>query len=188
MKSLTSRLHLSNQTVFTSKEIALLWSESNPNNLKNKINYYVKSGVLRSLRRGLYALVGKDYLPFEVANRIFSPSYISLHTVLAAEGVVFQYDSRIYSLTYQTRDLTIDNQGYIFRKISDDILSNPNGLINKETYWMATKERAFLDSLYLNGEMYFDHLNNINWDTCGKLLPVYHNQALNKRFEKYAQH
>jgi hypothetical protein len=188
MKSLTSRLHLSNQTVFTSKEITLLWEETNPNNLKNKINYYVKSGVLKSLRRGLYALVGKNYLPFEVANRIYSPSYISLHTILATEGVVFQYDSRIYSLSYQSRDLTVDGQGFIFRKINNSILTNPKGLINTGTYWIATKERAFLDSIYLDGEMYFDHLGTINWDICRELLPIYHNQALNNRFEKYARH
>jgi len=146
MKNLTSRLHLSNQAVFTSKEIALFWDEPNPNNLKNKINYYIRTGTLRSLRRGLYVLAGKSYSPFEVANRIYAPSYVSLETVLAQEGVIFQFDERIYSLTYQTRELIVDGKKYIYRKISNDILTNPIGLKSWGSYWMASKERAFLDS------------------------------------------
>ena len=188
MKNLTSRLHLANQTVFTSKEMALFWSESNPNNLKNKISYYVKSGVLKSLRRGIYVLVGKPYLAYEVANRIYSPSYVSLETVLAQEGVVFQYDSRIYSLTYQSREIEIENQKFVYRKIGNGILTNPQGLKNMGSYWIATKERAFLDSLYLNGQPHFDHLDNMDWDLCRRLLPIYSNNSLNKRFETYVRH
>jgi hypothetical protein len=187
MKSLTSILHLADQTVFTSKEIALLWRESNPDNLKNKINYYVKSGVLKSLRRGIYTLMDKTYPVFEVANRIYSPSYVSLETVLAMEGIIFQYDSSVYSISYQTREQIVENQKYCYRKINTEILTNPMGLNNMGSYWIATTERAFLDSLYLNGQPHFDHLDNIDWRKCREILPIYHNQSLNKRFETYAK-
>lgn len=187
MKNPTSKLHLSNQGVFTSKEIALLWQEPNPNNLKNKINYYVKSGVLHSLRRGIYSLTGKNYLPYELANRIYSPSYVSLETVLALEGIIFQHDTRIFSVTYQSRETIVESNTYIYRKISNDILTNPLGLKNIGSYWIATKERAFLDSLYLNGRPYFDHLDSMDWDLCRQMLPIYHNMSLNKRFETYVK-
>jgi len=186
MKSLTSRLYLSNQTVFTTQEIALFWQESHADNLKSKINYYCTSGVLKRLRRGLYALAEKPYDRHEVANRIFIPSYISLETVLAAEGLIFQYDTTIYSISYQTRQVTIDNQTYNYRRVASDILTNPMGLIHNGATTIASKERAFLDLLYLSGAPHIDRTNGLDWNICRNLLPMYHNTALNKRFAQYA--
>src|SRR3989344_3250302 len=90
MKSLTFSLYSSRKTVFTAQEISILLKETSMNNLKAKINYFVKKGILIALKRGLYAKNnGFDIL--EAANKILTPSYISLETVLLKEGINFQY-------------------------------------------------------------------------------------------------
>jgi len=70
-------------------------AENNPDNLKAKIAYYVKQGVLIRLTRGVFAK-NKDYNPKELATSIYTPSYISFETVLREAGVIFQhYDTII---------------------------------------------------------------------------------------------
>lgn len=187
MKNLTSSLYLADQTVFTTAEIGLVWQESNPENLKSKINYYCKTGLLTRVRRGIFTLFGREYRPLELANRIFVPSYISLETVLTKAGVIFQYDSRIYSVSYQTREVEVGKEKYIYRCVSPSILTNPIGIENVGNYTVASKERAFLDSLYLNGKQYFDHLDKMDWDLCRQILPIYQNLRLEKLFETYAK-
>lgn len=49
-------------TVFSFKDILLLWRELDRNNAKFRLNYYVKQGLLYPIRRGLYAKTG-DYCP-----------------------------------------------------------------------------------------------------------------------------
>lgn len=187
MKNLTSRLYLSGQTVFTTKEIALLWQENNSQNLKSKIHYYCDTKILKKLRRGIYALAGRDYVAYELAGRIYTPSYISTETVLAQEGVNFQYYKGIFSVTYQTREVIIENQIYTYRTLAGSILTNPLGLINRGSYWIASKERAFLDTMYLFGSIHFDHLHTMDWNLCRRILPIYHNKSLVKKFKTYAR-
>ena len=44
----------SKKTVFTFKDVVLLWGESDVNFVKKKINRYVKAGKLNAIRRGIY--------------------------------------------------------------------------------------------------------------------------------------
>lgn len=187
MKNLTSRLYLSEKSIFRLEEISLLWQENNPDRLKSKINYYVKSGILKSLRRGVYALANKQYDPFEVAVRIYNPSYISLETVLNQEGIIFQHYNDISVVSYLTREIEIEDYKFSYHKINLNILTNPLGINTSGTYSIASKERAFLDTLYLSGQPYFDNLEILDWDLCRKILPIYNNKSLNKRFYQYAK-
>jgi len=50
-------------------------------------------------RRGIYAK-DKNYDRLELANRIYTPSYISLETVLSREGIVFLLASGILLLLH----------------------------------------------------------------------------------------
>ena len=116
MKNLTYSLLSSKQTVFTAPEIAIILRETNMDLVKSKIHYYVKSGELISPRRGIYAKE-KDYSNYELAARIYSPSYISLETVLLKEGVIFQHQENITLISYQTRTVEIGRKKFAFRKV-----------------------------------------------------------------------
>ena len=60
------------KTVFTLKDIALLWEEPVLDAARVRLNYYVNKGDLYRIRKGLYAK-SENYDKFELATRIFNP-------------------------------------------------------------------------------------------------------------------
>ncbi|MBN1273167.1 MAG: hypothetical protein JXB26_12950 [Candidatus Aminicenantes bacterium] len=173
-------------TVFTFKDILLSSNETNPALLKRRIHYYVKNKELYPIRKGIYAK-DKNYDRLELANKIYTPSYISLETVLSREGIVFQHYDQIFVVSYLTREITCDGQKYVFRKIKNRILSNSLGIEKKDNYFIASRERAFLDIIYLNKDYYFDNLSSIDWDRCFEMLSIYKNKAMEKRMNSYRE-
>lgn len=165
------------KTVFNIQDIAILWQGSNTDAARVRLSYYVKNGDLYRIRRGLYAK-NKQYSQLELATRIFTPSYISFETVLAKEGLIFQYQNKITNTSYLTREIIIDGQTYSYRKIKDTILTNSIGVEHLNETSVATKERAFLDTLYTNIDYHFDNLRSLDWNMVFKMLPIYDNQRM----------
>lgn len=178
------QLFRTKNTILTFKDISLIWGETDSNLVKSRINYHVKNKNLYQIRRGIYSK-DKDYNKFELASKIFTPSYISLETVLYKEGIIFQFYKNIHAVSYLNREIICGKQKYTYKKIKDSILNDPEGLEDKETYFMASKERAFLDILYLYKESYFDNLKSINWDFCFELAKIYENKSLIKRMNTH---
>ena len=174
----------SSNTVFTFKELALLWKETDFNLIKKRVYRYMKMGRLYPIRKGIYAK-DKNYDKLELANKIYTPAYISLETVLAREGVVFQHYDRIFVVSYLSREIVCDGQTYVFRRMKDIILSNSTNINERDSYYIASKERAFLDTIYLNKNFHFDNLSSINWDVCFDMVSIYDNEAMLKRLNSY---
>lgn len=174
------RLYKSQNTIFTAKDIALLWRETNLDILKSRINYYIKTKKLTPVRRGIYAK-DENYDKLELATNIYTPSYISLETILQREGMIFQYYQTIFVASYLSRELEIKNQKYAFKKIKNEILINSTGVDKKNNYFEASKERAFLDTLYLYRDYHFDNLKPLDWDMAFEILPIYGNKRMLKR-------
>ena len=181
------KLFKSKSTVLTLKEISLIWQDTNINNTKSRVNYFVQSGKLFSPRKGIY-VKSNDYDRFELATKLYSPSYISLETVLQREGIIFQYYENIFIISYLSREISCNKERYVYKKIKNQVLLNPLGIENKENYFIATKERAFLDAIYLYKDYYFDNLNKINWELCYQIASIYKNKKLVKKLEMYRKH
>lgn len=174
------------QTVFTLKEISLLFPEIDYVDLKSKVSYFVKVGKLRSIRRGIY--VKEGYNQLELANKIYTPSYISFETVLQQENVVFQFYETIFVASYLSRDLLVDGHKISYRQIGERAFSNRAGIEEKDGYFIASKERAFLDAVFLYKDYYFDNLGGLDWEKVFGLLPLYESKALDKRVKNYYKH
>lgn len=169
------------KTVYTFKELSML-SDKDPNNIARNISYAISNQNLHHIRKGLYA-INKNYDKFEMATKIYKPAYISFETVLQAEGVIFQNYSSITIASYKTTDIVSDNQKLKFRKLKDSVLFNTEGLIKKNSYYVASKERAILDILYQNKSYYFDNLRGVNWENAFELVKIYKNKNLEKRLQ-----
>lgn len=178
------KIYRDKRTVFTLQEIALLTDEPDFNRLKQRIHYFVDKGKLRNIRRGIYA---KDnYSPEELACKIYTPSYISLEYVLQKSGIIFQYSSQITNVSYLSRILNSDGHELKYRKIKNDVLYNTAGINRHETGTnIASPERAFLDTLYLDSEIYLDSAHSLKEETVYNLLPVYNCKQLNKRVANF---
>jgi len=179
-----SKILRTKNTVFTFKDISLLWRETDANLVKRRISHYVKTGKLYSIRRGIYAK-DKNYDQLELATKIYTPSYISFETVLAKAGIIFQYYEQIFIASYLSREITIDDERYTYKKIKDSILTNNLGIEIKDSYSLASPERAFLDTLYLHKDYHFDNLSSLNWKKVFELLPVYNSKTIEKKVQQY---
>lgn len=185
-KSLILDIYSSPNTIFSVRDISLLWRESNIDLVKKRIYRFVKSGKLYPVRKGLYAK-NKDYDKYELATKIYTPSYISFETVLAMAGVIFQYYGQIFVASYLAREITVDKQKYSYRKIKDSILTDDTGIESKGNYAIATPERAFLDVIYLEKDYYFDNPSSLDWDKVNEILPIYSNKRMEKEIKKYQE-
>jgi len=172
------------QTIFSSKDVALMWREENENIIKNRLNKYVKSGKLFKIRRGLFAK-NKNYNRYELATRINTPSYISFETVLGSSGITFQYYGNIFVASYIKREMEVDGQRIEFVRMKDYVLSNTLGIENSDGYARATKERAYLDRIYVSKKYYFDNLSSLDWEKVFEILPIYHNKRMERTVKKY---
>ena len=186
MDNLIAKLYKSPKTVLNIKDLALVWGQTNPDNLKSKLSYYVKTKVLIRLSRGIFAK-DENYNPKELATSIYVPSYISFETVLREAGMIFQYYETIFVASKWPKNLKVDKYDFTFRKLKDKVLFNSSGVINDGGFSVATPERAFLDTIYLYPKYYFDNLSGINWKKCFELVKIYGNKQLIKRLNKYFQ-
>ena len=173
----------SKKTVFSFKDIVLLWGDSG-NAARVRVNYYLKNSDLCRIRQGLYAK-DKNYDKFELATRIFTPAYVSFETVLGQAGITFQYYNQIFIASYLTRNIICEGQIYSFKKLKNAVLINKAGLENKGEYLTASKERAFLDTIYINKDYHFDNLSILDWDKVFEILPIYSNQRMAKKVKEF---
>ena len=172
------------RTIFSTKDVALLWGEEREDTVSIRLNKYVRSGKLMRVRRGLYAK-DKNYDKFEMATKIYTPSYISFETVLAKAGIVFQFYGQIFVASYVTREITTDDQTYSYKRVRDSILTNRIGVEAKDNYYIASPERAFLDVVYSNKDYHFDNLSPLNWERVFEILPIYENKSMEKKVKRY---
>jgi predicted transcriptional regulator of viral defense system len=187
-KEIIYTIFADSRTVFRINDIALLLNSTDAF-LSQKLNRLVKEGMLLNLRKGIYAK--KNYNPAELACILYTPTYISLNYVLARNSVVFQFDSAISNVSYLTREIEVDNQRIEYRKMKDEILLNTAGIVCENNINIATPERAFLDTLYLFGDVYFDNLKALNYDKIMEFLAIYNSKRIEnyikRNFEKNGQ-
>lgn len=167
------------ETVFSLTDIAIIMNEDNPDILYSRMRTGVKNGLFLNLRKGIYAK--PNYSPLEMACKIYTPSYLSLEYILQREGIIFQYDSTITMISYLSREIEVDGHDIKYRKIKGPIMISQDGIIRKDFINEATKERAFLDLLYLTPNYYFDNLSSLDRNEVDRLLPQYNSQTLSKR-------
>jgi len=175
------------KTVFSTKDIALLWGEQGEVNVRVRLSNYVKRGKLIRVHRGIYAK-DKNYDRFELATRIYTPSYVSFETVLTRTGINFQYYGNIFVASYVTREIEAGGQKISFIRMKDYVLSNTIGIEHTNDISTATKERAFLDRIYISKDYHFDHLDVLDWDKVFEILPIYRNKRMDKKVQEYFKH
>ena len=170
------------QAVFTPGLIAQLVQETDRQKMIERMNYYVKTRLLKNPRKGIYAK--EKYNKLEMACSIYTPCYISLQYVLQKSGVIFQYDSTVTVVSYLSREIEVDGTTYNFRRIKGEVMTNQLGIESDGGIWIATPERAFLDMIYLYPNFYFDNLAALDKKKVFAILPVYCKKAMEKRVKE----
>lgn len=173
-------LYKDKASVFTMSGIAMAYGRGlERNTLKNRMFGYVRRGEILNPRKGIYAKPGYDEK--ELSCLLYSPSYISLEYVLQRSGIIFQYSDEITAIGNLSRTLEIDGKVYQYRKIKGEILVDTTGIVHEGNVNIATPERAFLDTLYLDSNYYFDNPSSLDREKVLSLLPIYNSKTLGQR-------
>lgn len=122
---------------------------------RNNLTRWVKKGLLIRLRQEYFAfpeyLHKSDYAQY-IANRIYRPSYISLHTALSFYGMIPEAIVQITSVS-SLKTATFKNAfgEYSYKNIKCDLMFGyePRSMTDGKALLFATPEKALLDLLYL---------------------------------------
>lgn len=180
--SIINAIKSDGRTVFRLEDIAFISGETDFNSINFRLNYAVRTGKLLNPRKGIYTKLKFNFE--ELASILYTPAYISLEYVLAQEGIISDYCGEITLAGYVSRSITIEDKRFIIRKLKGEILASTAGITIRRGATIASKERAFLDMLYLAPDFSFDNLATLNIKKIALLLPIYNSSTLNKKVSK----
>ncbi len=125
---------------------------------RRRLNEWQKKGYIRKVVRGYYIFADMPLYEkslFEIANRIYEPSYVSFEMALAHYGLIPESVYGITSAsTRKTSHFRTQIGSFIYRTISPklyfgfDLVKN-----NEKSFKLATPEKAFLDLFYIKTEL-----------------------------------
>ena len=90
-------------------------------------------------------------------------AYLSLESVLAQAGVIYQTVHKYTFVSSVSKKITAGGVSFSYRKLKDECLNNPYGLTNQNGIFVASVERAAADMLYFDPRYHFDVPDNIDW-------------------------
>jgi predicted transcriptional regulator of viral defense system len=188
-------------TVFSLADIR----QADPKFHRRRLNEWQEKGYIRKVMRGYYVfadLALDEKVLFEIANRIYAPSYVSFEMALAYYGLI---PESVYGITCastrKTSHFKTPIGSFIYRTIRPKLYFGFDFLKNNEKIFkLASPEKALLDLFYIKTELRdaadFDGLR-INYQVFRKLmnknkindyLDVYGQVSLKRRVNNFWEH
>jgi hypothetical protein len=124
--------------------------------LRRQMTEWCDKGSLIQLKRGMYTLPDNDravkFSRFFLANQLYTPSYISLESALSYYNMIPEAVHTVTSVSpKKTQQFTNQYGLFQYHHIKPDLYGDY--LVVKDefanTYFIASKERALIDFLYL---------------------------------------
>jgi predicted transcriptional regulator of viral defense system len=154
MKYIDIQNNLRSLGVFTLNDIRML----DPVFREPTLNDWLNNGWIKRIRRFWYAdssfnPQGNDY--FFIANKIYSPSYISLESALSHYGFIPETTLQITSVSTRKTNLFDTQYGvFSYQSIKNNLYFGYEVIENNDRpFTLATPEKAILDYLYLHSEI-----------------------------------
>ena len=178
------QLLASKKTVFSLEDLGKIWKIEDRDYLKVVASRLFRRGVILRIYRGLYVLC-ETYDLFEFANKLRSPSYVSLETILQKNNVIFQdYGSTLFSVSNNTMSKQVAGKTFQYYKLKETALSNPMGTVSVGQAIVATAERAVCDRIYFSSRYYFDNLHGLDMKKLSAISKIYENARVEKEVEE----
>lgn len=136
-----------NISVFSIADFTRLFNISRPDTVYKKLDRLEKKGIITRVIKGKYFFTLNPPDDFILANFLYQPSYISLESALSFHGIITGFPYAITSVApRKTRSYSISGKEYGYTHLSPKWFW---GYEKKETFLMASPEKAVLDYLYL---------------------------------------
>ena len=151
MKFIQFKEALKDFTIFSIHDIRIL----EPHFHRRRLSEWQKKGYIRKIIKGWYFfsdLEINENILFEVANRIYTPSYISSEMALSYHGLIPEITYEVTSVsTRRTYAFGTPIGKFTYRDLKPDLFFGYEIVsYNNKTFKIATIEKAVLDYFYLN--------------------------------------
>ncbi len=122
---------------------------------KNNLTRWAKQNLLVKLRNSWYSF--PDYIKMPniqhfVSNKIYSPSYVSLHSALAFYGIIPEAIVQTTAVS-SLKKANFENifGSFSYHQLLPELMfgNEQKTFLNKHSLFFATPEKAILDLLYL---------------------------------------
>ena len=140
-------------TIFTHEEIANILKDE-VSNVNAKISYMTKQGILIRLKKGLYTFGGlyQDFIDsVAIANRLYSPSYVSFDYALSYYGLIPERVYEVTSVTLHAKKIFDTPLGrFSYRPVPIDVYALGVDWLYDERdggKFIATPEKALCDKI-----------------------------------------
>ncbi len=125
---------------------------------RRRLNEWQEKGYIRKVIKGYYIFADRaldEKALFEIANRIYPPSYVSFEMALAYYGLIPESAYGITSAsTRKTSSFKTPIGAFIYRSIRPKLYFGFNLFKNNEKLFkIASPEKAFLDLFYIKSEL-----------------------------------
>lgn len=171
--------------LFTIPDFKKIFDIKKDNTVYKIIERLTDKRILKRLSKGKYLSSFFSPDDYQVANFLYSPSYISLESALSFYGIITQFPYQITSVTLKkTKKFTVLNKEFTFCHIKKELFW---GYEKKDNFLIALPEKALFDYLYFSakGLRSFEReeldLRKIN----KKLLFEFIKQANNKQLNQF---
>jgi len=144
---------------------------------------YRKKGLIESPKRGWYYFSDNPPDDYFLANRLYTPSYISFETALAYYSIIPEVVYTITSATTKTtRKFIHKEKAFKYLKIKTSCFT---GYFKKDDYLIADPEKSLVDYLYfvaLGKKRINERLNlkKLNKKKIKKYAQLFKNKKLNQ--------
>jgi predicted transcriptional regulator of viral defense system len=139
--------------IFSRNDIVKLFPQEPTGQINTQLHRMLVRGDLVGLKRGLYVFSGGNVDEFVLANKLYTPSYVSLESVLNTSGVIPDYASSVTSVTPITSKKFNTLLGsFSYSKLSKNLYFGYSRVLDSQSgiyYDIATPEKALLDFIYI---------------------------------------
>lgn len=139
--------------LFTFRDVLLFYPNEKKNSLKRMLYRWKNRGWVCALKKGLYELSYPRELiipDMYVANKLYSPSYVSLETALSHYSIIPEVAMAVTSITTRpTRRFKNKHGLFIYHTVKTDVFTGY--YIDKQEdfdIFIAEPEKALVDYLY----------------------------------------
>jgi len=158
LAEVTKLIYGSGFKLFRLKTIRDILEVKSEVSLKKVVARLVSSNVLRRLERDKYLLQDAQVSDFELANFLYSPSYVSLETALNFYGILSQFPYEITSVTLKKSiKKEVDGKLFAYMQVKKGLFW---GYKKQDGVLIAEPAKALLDQIYL----FSKGLRSINLD------------------------
>lgn len=198
MQYLELRKKLNNFAVFSLADIRKI--ETNFD--LRRLNEWQGKGYIKKIRRGYYIFNDTnldEQVLFLIANKIYSPSYISFEMAFSHYGLI---PESVYGITCATTKKTANFKTplgeFIYHKIKPSLMFGYKLVsYQNQSYKIAEIEKAALDYFYINPQLgteadFFElrfngreFLTKADMQRLNQYLAVFKNKNLNKRIDNF---